>query len=161
LERIKDTAVISLIDRISEHYRTNICNRFLRPVLLQLQLDKNTWDQVESITEKMEMYRYQGFHLDDLYRQIAACAQLVQAARSGMVPTLKSKLSNGPGGGHDKVLREMAANNFISNLHVFADLLLELYTILIALDKDSSKGKPPVYAQIPEASNIDRQLAWN
>jgi hypothetical protein len=157
LERIKDPTVINLIERLSDHYRTNISNRFLRPVLLQLQIDKNTWDQVEILTEKTELFRYQGYHLDDLYHQIAACANLVQAAKNGMVPNLKSKLSSGPAG-PDKVLREMAANNFISNLQVFANILHELFLILVDLDKNASRGNPPVFTQIPELSGLGRQL---
>jgi hypothetical protein len=157
LNRIKDTYVIALIEQIGEHYRTNISNRFLRPVLLQLQIDKSTWDQVEILTEKMEMFRYQGFHLDELYRQIASCARLVQAARHEMVPTLRSKLSSGPDG-PDKVLRDMAANNFMSNLQVFANRLNELYKALVEMDRAESKGKLPVYTQIPELFDISRQL---
>ena len=57
MDRIKDPQIVRLIERIGEHYRTNISNRFLRPVLLQLQVDKNTWDQIEILTEKMELYR--------------------------------------------------------------------------------------------------------
>ncbi|MDR2731508.1 MAG: hypothetical protein LBB81_11505 [Treponema sp.] len=158
MERIKDLTVVNIIEKLSDHYRTNISNRFLRPILLQLQIDKNTWDQVEELTEKMELSRYHGFHLDDLYHQIAACAHLVQAARHGMVPNLRNRLGPGPSGA-DKVLREMAANNFASNLQVFADMLHELFLILINLDKEASRGNPPVYTQIPELSSIDRELS--
>lgn len=160
MERIKDPTVINLIEKLGDHYRTNITNRFLRPILLQLQIDKNTWDQVELLTEKMELFRYQGYHLDDLYHQIAACAHLVQTARHGMGSTLRSKLSSGPSG-PDKVLREMAANNFISNLQVFADMLNSLFLILVDLDEEASRGQPPVYTQIPELANISRNLVGN
>jgi hypothetical protein len=118
-------------------------------MLLQLPIDKNTWDQIEVLTEKMEMYRYQGFHLDDLYRQIAACAQLVQTAHYNMAPTLRAKLTANPNS-PDKILRDMAANNFNSNLKVFSDLLNELYIALVEIDKAAAKGKPTVFSQIPE-----------
>ena len=157
MERIKDPHVIRLIEQIGEHYRTNISNRFLRPVLLQLQIDKTTWDQIEILTEKYELFVYQGFHLDELYRQIAACARFVEVARNGMVPSLRSKLNHTPNS-PDKILRDMAASNFSSNLQVFADLLHELYVNLAEIDKASARKKPPVYSQIPELSNIGRLL---
>ena len=158
MERIKDPQVIRLIEQIGDHYRANISNRFLRPILLQLQIDKNTWDSIEVLTEKMEMFRYHGFHFDDLYRQIAACARLVESARNNMTPTLRSKLNAIPGG-HDKILREMAANNFASNLQVFADMLNELYVILVDLDIIQTAGRnQPVYTQIPELLGIGRFL---
>jgi hypothetical protein len=159
LDRIKDAQVIRLIERIADHYQTNISNRFLRPLILQLQIDKSTWDQIELLNEKMELYRYQGFHLDELYHQIAACARFVEIARHGLIPTIRAKLSSVPGSGSDKTLREMAANNFVSNLQLFADLLNELYLNLIELDKQASMNSKPVYTTIPDLNGVDRILA--
>ena len=153
MNRIKDTMVIRLIEQIGKHYQANISNRFIRPLLLQLQLDKNTWDQIELLTEKAEMFSYQGFHLDELYRQIVACARFIEVARSGLIPNIRSKLAAVPSGS-DKILREMAASNFVSNLQVFSDLLNELYVNLINLDKQSANKKPPVYTQVPELSSV-------
>jgi len=157
MERIKDAHVIRLIERVGEHYRKNISNRYLRPILLQLQIDGPTWHQVEQLTEKVEMFGYQGFHFDDLYRQIAACARLVEITRNG-IPSLRNKLS-ATHNGSEKILREMVANNFFSNLQVFADLLNELYAALVELDKSGCGKKPPVYSQMPELSNVGLLLA--
>ena len=156
MDRVRDAQVIRLIERIGEHYRANISNRFLRPILLQLQIDKSIWDQVELLTEKVETFNYLGFHLDELYRQIAACARLVEVARNG-IPSLRSKL-NSSKEGPDKIFREMAASNLLSNLQVFADLLNELYLILVDLDKSSAADNPPIYTQIPELYGIGRFL---
>lgn len=157
MDRVKDAQVIRLIEQIGEHYRTNISNRFLRPILLTLSIDKSTWDQIELLTEKVELFRYQGFHLDELYRQIAACARFVEIARNHLIPSLRNKLNSVPGGS-DKTLREMAASNFVSNLQVFADLLNELYMNLVELDKENAGNKPPVYSQMPDLYNVGRLL---
>jgi len=157
LDRIKDAHIVRLIEQISDHYRNNITNRFLRPVLLQLPIDKTTWDHIELLTEKLDLFQYQGFHLDDLYRQIAACAMFVDVARSNLMPTLKAKLSAFPGS-QDKILREMAASNFESNLKVFADLLNALYAGLVEIDKTKAVKNQPVYTQMIELHSIDRLL---
>jgi hypothetical protein len=157
LDRIKDAHVIRLIEQIGDHYQTNISNRFLRPLLLQLQLDKNTWDQIELLTEKIELFRYQGFHMDELYRQISACARFVELARHNLIPSLRSKLSAVPGG-PDKILREMAASNFVSNLRVFAELLHELYSVLVEMDKADSRGKQPLYITVADLHIVERLL---
>ena len=154
--RIKDAQIINLVEHIGEHYRTNLSNRFLRPVLLQLNIDKITWDQIESLTEKNDI-RYQGFHLDELYLQIAACVKFVDIARNNMIPTLKNKLSTIPGN-NDKIFRDMAANNFTPNLKVFEDLLIDLYKILTEIDKKEAGKNQPVYTQIPELNDIGRLL---
>jgi hypothetical protein len=155
--QIRDAQIVRLIERIGEHYRTNISNRYIRPALLQLPLEKQSWDQIEVLTEKFEQYRYQGFHLDELYRQISAAARFVALTRRELAPTLRNRLGGG-GSGSDKVLRDMAVNNFSSNLQLFADLLNELYVNLVELDKIDSKGHKPLYMQIPELQDIGRQL---
>jgi len=156
LDRIKDPHIIRLLEQIGDHYKTNISNSFLRPVLLQIQIDKTTWDLIEVLTEKMDLYRYQGFHLDELYRQIAACARFIEVARNQN--TIKNKLHLVPVG-RDKILRDMAVSNFSSNLKVFSDLLNELYVNLVEMDKkDAGETKQPVYTQMPELYNIGRLL---
>jgi hypothetical protein len=159
--QVRDAHVIRLIERIGEHYRGNISNRYIRPALLQLPLEKQSWDLIEILTEKIEQYRYQGFHLDELYRQIAAAARFVALTRRELVPTLRNRLSGGGNSGSDKVLREMAVNNFGSNLQLFADLVNELYVNLVELDKLDAKGRRPLYLQIPELQDIGRMLVGN
>jgi len=155
---IRDAQIVRLVERISEHYRTNISNRFIRPALLQLPLEKQSWDLIEILTEKIEQFRYQGFHLDELYHQIIACARFVSLTRRDLVPILRNRLSNSGNGGSDRVLRDMAVNNFSSNLQLFADLVNELYVNLVELDKRDAKGRRPLYMSIPELQDIGRLL---
>ena len=155
---VRDAQIVRLIERIGEHYRSNISNRFIRPALLQLPLEKQAWDNIEILTEKLEQYRYQGFHLDELYRQIIAAARFVAITRRELVPSLRNRLIGGGSSGQDKVLRDMAVNNFGSNLQLFADLVNELYVCLVELDKVESKGRRPLYMSIPELQDIGRML---
>ena len=158
---ITDARIVRLVERIGEHYRTNISNRFIRPALLQLPLEKQAWDSIEVLTEKIEQFRYQGFDLVELYRQIVSCARFISIARREMVPALRNRLSSGSGSGSDRVLRDMAVNNFGSNLQVFADLVNELYVNLVELDKEGSKGRRPLYMAMPELQDIGRLLVGN
>ena len=157
---VKDAQVIRLVERIGDHYRANISNRFVRPVLLTLPLEKQTWDLLEILTEKIEEYRYQGFHLDELYREVLAAARFVAVSRRDLAPTLRNRLAGG-GQGPDRVLKEMAVNNFSSNLQLFADLLNELFVCLVEFDKESSKGHRPLYMSIPELSDVGQMLIGN
>lgn len=157
---VRDALIIRLVERIGEHYRTNISNRFIRPALLTLPMEKQSWDLIEALTEKIEQYRYQGFHLDELYRQIIAASRFVAITRRDLLPTLRVRLTGG-GTGADKVLREMAVNNFSSNLQVFADLVNELYVCLVELDKADAKGRRPLHMTIPELTDVGRLLIGN
>jgi len=124
---------------------------------LQLSLEKQTWDLLESFTEKVEQYQYQGYHLDELYRQILASAQFVHVTRKELAPSLRARLS-GASSGPDKVLKDMAVNNFNSNLRVFADLINTLYLKLVELDKADAKGKKPLYMSMPELQSLGLML---
>jgi hypothetical protein len=126
--------------------------------LLHLTLDNQTWDLLERLTEKSEQFQFQGVHLDMLYRQLSAAARFVQLARAELAPTLRSRLGVNRDGSNDRVLRDMAINNFGSNLQLFADFLNELYVKLVEIDKEQSAGKVPLYKQLPELQNIGRQL---
>ena len=156
---VKDAHIIRLVDRIGDHYRKNISNRFVRPALLSLALEKQTWDLIETLTEKLETYRYHGFHMDELYRQIAAAARFVSVTRRDLAPTLRNRLPADPG--PERILRDMAVNNFNSNLQVFADLVNELFICLVELDRGSAKGGRPVYMSIPELNDIGPMLNGN
>jgi uncharacterized protein with von Willebrand factor type A (vWA) domain len=156
--QVKDPDVVRLIERISEHYRTNISNRYIRPALLMLPLDNQAWDQIENLTEKAEQYRYQGFHLDELYRQIIAAARFVAFARKELASAMRMRMMSRSGSDPDRVLREMAINTLPSNLTVFADLINELYVKLVEIDKAAAKGREPLYRQIPELHEVGNQL---
>jgi hypothetical protein len=120
-------------------------------------LEKQSWDFIETLTEKIEQYRYQGFHLDELYRQILAAARFVSVTRRDLAPSLRNRLAGGSPG-PDRVLRDMAVNNFSSNLQLFADLVNELYICLVELDKESAKGRRPLYTSILELNDVGRML---
>jgi hypothetical protein len=122
-----------------------------------MPLDKQSWDLIENLTEKVEQYQYQGYHIDELYRQVIAAARFVSVARRELVPTLRYRLKEGSSSS-DKVLRDMAINNFGSNLQLFADLINELYLTLVDLDKIEAKGKKPLYLSITELQDIGRLL---
>jgi hypothetical protein len=147
-----------LIERIGEHYRTNISNRFIRPALLQLSLDKMTWTQIETLTEKFEQFRYQGLQLDELYRQVAATAKFVSATRREVAPSLRQRLSGESPSGSDRVLKDMVVNAFSTNLTLLAELLGELYERLKELDVMYTKERLPLYQQTSEFDNIQDLL---
>ena len=154
METVKDEYVMRLIERISNHYRTNISNHFIRPALMQIVLDKSTWDQLEFLTEKSGQFRYHGYHLDELYRHVAAAARFAYTVRRDLAPSLRHRLSNNTMSGADRVLRDMAINNFDFNLRLFADLLYDLYVKLAEYDVAVSRGRRPLYQQIPELADI-------
>ena len=155
---VKDAAIIQLVERIGEHYRTNISNSYIRPALHNAFIEKQTWDFVETLTKKTEEYETQVFHLDELYLQIIAAAKFVVVIRRDVLPGLRNRIPNVTDGS-DKVFRQMAINNFNSNIKVFADLINELYVSLVEMDKANVKGRHPLYPTISGLEDVSRLLA--
>lgn len=156
--QIKDEEIIQMIEKLGEHFRNNISNRFVRPALLHLNLDNQAWDLIENLTEKPDQINTQGVHLAELYRQIEASARFVALARTDLAPTLRMRLGPSLRGSSERVLLEMAINNFSSNLRLFADLLNELYVKLVQLDVQEAGGHMPLYRQMPELQEIGHLL---
>ncbi|MFW5688856.1 MAG: hypothetical protein ACOC1U_04715 [Spirochaetota bacterium] len=158
----KDEEIFNLIDSIGQHYRTNLGNRYVRNAFSVLPLDAKEWGLIESVTEKAEYYRYQGYHMDELYERILALARFIYHGRRELAPQLRARLStysSGPGPlGTDKILRDMAVNNFASNLSILADLVNQLYQRTVQIDQELARGKTPVYKKMRELEELGTYL---
>ncbi len=168
MEQVKNQEILGLLDKIADHYNNNIANRFVRPSFFKLTLDRREWDNIEVITSKSNVYKYQGFHLDDLYFKILSLAKFVSQARLNLQPNIKAFVLTALSGGRssvpsmqDKILAEMAGNNFPSNLKVLSDLVNELYVKCTQLDTAAHPGKAAVYQKIPELKAIGSLLVEN
>jgi len=160
--QIKDPDIFAAIEAIGAYYRSNIVNRFTRRAISMMTLDPQSWNLIEDFTEKLENYRYQGYHLDELYSQILAMARFVYQARRDIAPKLSYLASSGGSSiresSADRTLRDMAVANFGPNLKVLADKVNELYMKVINLDKEGAGKGQPVYATISELKEIGRYL---
>lgn len=160
--QVKDSEVMSLIESISTHYRTNIGNRYIRGAFRILPIDQATWNVIESITEKSEYFALQGYHFDELYERILALARFVYHARRELQPQLRMMLSSYASGsvptGNERILRDMAVNNFASNLSILADAVNQLYTRTVELDTEAHRDGRPVYKTIKGLDEIGQFL---
>jgi len=154
---IKNPQIFKIIERIGDHYKNNISNRFIRKLLITLDLPQSEWDRLDGLTTKSEYYKNQGFQFEDLYEMVIAAAHFIHQARTRLVPNLKAVILHG-GTDADRVLREMAAQNFPVNLAVLADQVNELYMETTSLDREVHEKKRPVYEKIPELKDIGRFL---
>ena len=163
---IKDAEVMVLMDKIKDHYHNNINNRFIRKALLIMDISRTTWENLESLTEKGDFYRTQGYNFDELYEWIISALTFIHHARTEVAPNLKAILSSGSTTvlgktirerEEDKILREMAIKNFPANLKIFADLIKELYNRVIKLDKIENSKKPH-YIKYPEVMELIKAL---
>ncbi|MDR1352859.1 MAG: hypothetical protein LBK05_06210 [Treponema sp.] len=152
---VQDPAILQMVEKLGEHYRTNIDTRFIRTALLQIPLDKNQWDLVEDLT-KADQLRFRGYVLENLYRELAAAAKLASLARRNLLPNIRNRISVlGSGSASDRILRDMAANAFGTNVDILEKMVKEIFTALVQTDKaDQKHGRRPLYAQMPELADL-------
>jgi hypothetical protein len=164
---IKDPDVFKIVEQISEHYQKNISNRFVRKALLVLDLQHSEWERLEGLTDGIEYHRAQGYQFDELYEMIVAAAHFLFEARQRILPNLRSLGSAGgetlsgrklPTGEQERVLRDMALQNFPVNLGILNDLVNELYVKTAALDREAAGKRRPVYERISELKELGRYL---
>ena len=74
----EDKDIYALIEKIGVHYNQNVANRYIRPVLGAVLAESEFSGDCTALTERFEQYQYQGYYLDDLYRQILALFKLCE-----------------------------------------------------------------------------------
>jgi hypothetical protein len=154
---IKDPDIFRIIEKVGDHFLNNVSNRFIRKALVVIYLPQSEWDRLENLTNKTEYYKQNGFSYDELYEMVLAAAHFLAQARQKMVPNIKGMLAH-TGTEKDKVLREMAAQNFPVNLAILSDLINELYMRTREIDRAEHEKKRPVYERIPELKDIGKLL---
>lgn len=157
---VKDDEIMGLIDTIGEHYRTNIGNRYIRSAFRTLPLSQHAWAMIESLTEKSEYYTLQGYHFDELYDRIMAMAEFIYHSRKEIAPRLRNLLSYGgvPPVGNERVLRDMAVNNFASNLSILGDMVNKLYAMTVEADNKAHARGTPIHKRTRGLDEIGRYL---
>ncbi|HAW86968.1 MAG: hypothetical protein A2087_06440 [Spirochaetes bacterium GWD1_61_31] len=158
--QIKHPEIYSIIESIAQHYRNNIANRYTRPVLTLLPLENAHWLQIEELTEKSDHYRYQGYHLDELYPMIVAMGKFIMLARKQGLHMFKQSaaLADGRMSTQDKLFRDMALSNFAANLNVLADAVNKLYVKVVEIDREHAGSRPPILNRYPELNELGRYL---
>jgi len=162
---IRDENIFKIVEKLSNHYRNNLYNRYVRKALMIMNLSHATWSLIEDLTEKIHYYKTQGYQFAELYEQIIAAKSLINQAKIEVVPNLKTILAGGydtvlqkkkKEDENDKIIREMAIHNFPANLDIFDQLVQKLFNETAKLDR--SANKIPVYTTIPELKQFGFSL---
>lgn len=163
--QVKDDELLRIIERLGDHYKSNIANRVMRKALMKMDLNNATWDSIERLTEVSEYQRSEGYSLHELYEQVLAMALFVNYAQHRLLPNIRALVAGdesprlgGTTSQNDRVLREMAINNFKSNLGVLSDIVNDLYLKTVELDKQLNGEKNPVYTRMPELKQLGQLL---
>lgn len=158
--QVRSQELFQKLEKLAVHYKSNIATTFLKAEIASLPLTRRDWDEVELITARQEVFRHQGYHLDELYLKLLSLARFIHQARNHLAPGLKSKvasrLSTRPA--QERLMAEMAAANFVPNLNVLKEMVLDLYQLAVREDCAQGQGKAKLLASVPEAKEIENLL---
>jgi hypothetical protein len=158
--QVRSPELFQKLEKLATQYNSNIASTYIKSELPSLTLSRRDWDEIELITVRQELFRHQGYHLDELYLKLLALARLVKQARVQWGSSLKNLVSiryaNRPAS--ERVLAEMTAANFMPNLAVLADIIRDLYELARKEDAEQNGGKLRSLASVPEAKEIPTLL---
>jgi hypothetical protein len=155
---VHDGGITESIQKIADHYTTNISTRFLRPMLAGILSDNELAHRISDLTEHSDTQDVQGVHLDELFQQILAMSRFIYLVRTDVLPNLRQLSGTSSSSDANKVYRDMAVNNFGANMKVLTDYVYELYIKAVAYDKSTSGGKGTVFRSMPGLDEIGRYL---
>lgn len=153
-----DYDIFDMLDEVRKHYRSNMSNTFIRSALLSMDMPYDQRNSIENITEKLEMYKNQGYKFEELYNGIYSISVFIYKARIEVIPGLKGSSLLKDASSSEKVLADMAADNLKANLNILADRVNELYLKVVRLDVKSHKVKSPVYTRMEELDKLGQLL---
>jgi len=158
--QIRNPELFQKLEKMANHYKNNVASTHLKADLATLTLSRRDWDEIELITARLDLFRYQGFHLDELYLKLLSMARFVKQARGQLGSSLKAMVSHRNAGrsSSEKLMADMVAANFPSNVNLLAEMILELFNVARKEDADANQGKLKDLASVPEANEIEALL---
>ncbi len=158
--QVRSGELFQKLEKMAAHYKNNVASTHLKAEFSSMPLTRRDWDEVELLTSRLEVFRHQGYHLDELYLKLLSMSRLVKQARTQMAPGLKGRMNTRMASrpNSDKVMAEMAVANFLPNVAVLAEMILELYNFTRQEDAAQNEGKTKALSSVPEAKEIENLL---
>lgn len=155
----EDKDIYALIEKIGVHYNQNVANRYIRPVLGAVLAESEFSGDCTALTERFEQYQYQGYYLDDLYRQILALFKLCEKIEKISLPDLRNQAAGvmkGISSEREKVIRDIAVNNLPYNISLLKEMLASLFAKAKQEDSRMNNGIPAVMNTIPGIVDLEK-----
>ena len=157
---VKDPEIIKLIQELGEHYRNNINNKYVKKAYLNLTLDMGDFNRIESFTEEANYAVSYEYGFNELYERILSLARFVHDVKSNILPNLRGLAGSaeGPQADKEKILRDIALNNFPANLGILSDMVHQLFIKIFELDKRENGESTPFFNKNPDLKEIGQLL---
>ncbi len=126
------------INDIRRHYESYINSKYLKSVIMKIDLPHMTMRDMEYIINTEITYIDSKGSLADMYCGIKAIIYFVRELEGKIIPNLHSYSDIGKTAvsTNEQILYQMAIKNFPMNVKILTDLLKQLYDMLIVFDNE-------------------------
>ncbi len=158
--KFKDKSIHDLIEKLKDQYLPFIHNQFINYYLLDSDIPKNDWLDVEDLIGSNKYYEAEGHDLNKLYDQILSFSSFLTKIKIEILPRIKNeaairirKMSI-----DNKILYEMTLDNLPKNLKIFYDIIIELFINAKKVDKRINGEENMLYIKFPYRQEIEKNL---
>jgi hypothetical protein len=159
--KYKDKNIYDIIEKLKEQYHVFISNQFINYYLLESNIPKNDWIDIEDLINSNKFFEEEGYDLDQLYGQILSFTNFLKKIKEEILPRIlrespsrMNKMSN-----DNRILYKMTVNNTSGNLKIFYAIISELFHSVKKLDSTINGEGNMLYSKLPHFKSIERNLA--
>jgi hypothetical protein len=156
----KDKDVHDVIERFKKQYQLFVHNQFINYYLLNSDIPKNDWLDIEDLVGSNKYFEAEGYELRKFYDQIYTFCNFLEKIKNEILPRIQGeaairirRMST-----DTKILFEMTVDNLPSNLKMFYDILIDLYINIKRVDRKLSTDNNMLYLRFPYIEGIEQKL---
>jgi|GEM_PF-1295638 len=152
-----------VINEIRNHFETNLNNKYVKNILLKLDMSLDVRHNMNIILDYKTLYFDSKGTIDDIYSSIKAITQFIKEIRIRVLPNIYSYTGNsfftssGTKDPNDNILFQMAVKNYPMNIKLLAKLTLNLLKLVYEYDK-TNFTKEPAYKKVKNFEEIGKYL---
>jgi hypothetical protein len=138
------------INNIKIHFEKNLNNKYVKNILLKLDLSMDSKHKMNIILEHKTLYFDSKGTIEDLYLSIRAIALFIKEVRSKVLPNVSGYVgasffsTSGNLDPNEKVLYQMAIKNYGMNIRMLAKLTYDLLINITEYDNVNFSSGPAV-----------------
>ncbi len=158
--KFKDKIIHELIEKLRDQYQSFIHNQFINYYLLDSDIPKNDWLDIEDLIDSNKYYEAEGHDLNKLYDQILSFSSFLTKIKKEILPRIQNEaaLRIRKMSADNKILYEMKLEKLHKNLKTFYDIIIELFINAKKVDKKIYGEENMLYIKLPYIQEIGRKL---
>ena len=152
-------SIKQLINELRTHYETNLNNKYVKNILLKLDISLDMRHNMNIILDDKTLYFDSKGTIDDIYSSIRSITYFIKEIKVRVLPNIYSYTGNsfftssGNKDPNDKILFQMAVKNYPMNIKLLAKIALNLLKLVYEYDK-TNFPKNPAYEQFSNLNEI-------